>query len=141
MSFSVANAVGRLVEGRPGVLRDGADAKSYTDEFRRLIPHAKPRALVLADYRGVAVFPPAVADELARLMADMNPFIERSAILVDPAHATAVLQVGRVVTAAHNELRRRFSDRVALQQWLGEVATAAELARVVAFLDEGERTP
>ena len=138
MSYSVANASGRLVEGRPGILRDAADAKRYTDEFRRLIPLANPRAIVLADYRGVAIFPPDVADVLARLMADMNPFIERSAILVDPAHATAVLQVGRVVSAAHNEQRRRFSDRVELERWLGEIATPGELARARAFLDEGE---
>ncbi|CAN5781721.1 hypothetical protein BH09MYX1_BH09MYX1_19270 [soil metagenome] len=138
MSFSVTLAAPRIACGRPGLLRDRAQALAYCNEFRRLIPTAKPKAIIVADYRGVAIFPPDVAEELARLMSDMNPLIERSAILVDPSHATAALQVGRVVQASHNENRRRLTSRADLETWVGEIATLAELGRIRAFLDEGD---
>lgn len=116
MSWVVERVVGRLVTGRPQILRDreGARATSF----------------------GASVFPPDVADELAKLMAEMNTHILRSAILIGGDHATAALQVGRVVKEAHNESRRRFSERAELEGWLAEVATPDELTRVRAFLDE-----
>jgi hypothetical protein len=131
--WTVEVRVGRLVEGRPLALKTKEDAIAYADAFRRLVPGLK-RGVICADYRAVAVFPPVVADELARLMSDMNPYIERSAILVAAEHATNALQVQRVVRETHNENRRRFTDRNELEHWLGEVLTPAEQARLKEFL-------
>ena len=125
--------VGRLVEGRPLALKTREDAIGYCDAFRRVVP-ALGHAVICADYRVVSVFAPEVADELARLMVDMNQYIDRSAILVAPEHATNVLQVQRVVRESHNENRRRFSDPAELQRWLAEVLAPAEQARLKEFL-------
>jgi hypothetical protein len=131
----VAVKVGRVVEGRPLVLKTRAAAVAYCAEFRRLVPPLR-RAVICADYRAIAVFAPEVAEELKSLLADMNPFIERSAILVAPEHATGVLQVGRVVKETHHESRRRFTDAAEMSAWLGELLTPAESARVAEFLAE-----
>ncbi len=125
--------VGRLVEGRPLALKTREDAVGYCDAFRRIVPGAR-RVVICADYRAVSVFAPEIADELARLMVDMNQYIERSAILVAPDHATNVLQVQRVVRESHNENRRRFTDAAELQRWLAEVLSPAEQARLKEFL-------
>jgi hypothetical protein len=136
-NWVVERRVDRLVEGRVVVLEPGDDVRAYCDEFRRLIRTSPGDVLVCADYRRVAIFPPAVADELKRLMIDMNPRVERSAILVAPAHATNALQVERVVREAQLASRRRFEDKDALLAWMREVATPAENARLEAFLAEG----
>ena len=125
--------VGRVVEGRPFDLATREDAASYCAEFRRLVPPLK-RAVICADYRAITVFPPHAADELARLMADMNPYIERSGVLVAPDHATNALQVHRFVRETHHESRRRFLDPDEMARWLGEILTPPERERVVSFL-------
>jgi hypothetical protein len=134
--FVVAIRAGRVVEGRPSVLKTRAQAIAYCDEFRRYVPSAKPKAIIVADYRAIPIFPPEVADELQRLMTEMNPWVERSAVLVAPDHATNALQVARVVREARNDRRRSFTDAGALASWLGEVLTREEQARVEAFLAE-----
>jgi hypothetical protein len=131
--WTVAVNVGRLVEGRPVALRTRADAVSYCAEFRRLVPPLR-RVVVCADYRAVAVFPPDVANELARLMTDMNPYIERSGVLVAAEHATGALQVQRFVREAHLDDRRRFTDANEMLDWLGEVLTTGERERAAKFL-------
>lgn len=131
----VAVKVGRVVEGRPLVLKTREAAAAYCAEFRRLVPPLG-RAIICADYRAISVFAPEVAEELKSLLEDMNPFIERSAVLVAPDHATGVMQVGRVVKETHNQQRRRFTDVAKMLVWLEEVLTPAESARVTAFLAE-----
>lgn len=132
-SWTIAVNVGRLVEGRPLSLRTRHDAIAYCAEFRLLVPPLRS-AVICADYRNVTVFPPDVADELARLMTEMNPYIERSAILVSAEHATNALQIQRVVRETHNENRRRFTDAHELARWLGEVLGPHERERLAQFL-------
>lgn len=134
--FVVGIRSGRVVEGRPFVLKTREQAVAYCDEFRRHVTAAHPKAVIVADYRAIPVFAPDVADELQRLMTDMNRFVERSAILVAKEHATNALQVARVVREAHNEQRRRFTDPRELVVWLAEIVTPAERARIQAFLAE-----
>ncbi len=131
--WTIAVNAGRLVEGRPHSLRTKHDAIAYCAEYRLLVPPLR-RAVICADYREISVFPPEVADELARLMGDMNPYVERSAILVAPEHATNALQVNRFVQETRNESRRRFTDTHQLARWLGEVLDSNERERLVQFL-------
>lgn len=130
----VQHNVGRLVEGRPLGLRTPEEARAYCDAFRTAVVGVGRRVVVCADYRHVGVFPPFAADALQALMRDMNDLVERSAIAVAPEHATASLQVGRVVARAGHPSRRRFEDVAELQVWLGEVLDPAEQARAAAFL-------
>ena len=132
-NWVIAVNAGRVVEGRPTELKTRDGAIAYCAEFRRLVPPLR-RAVICADYRLVPVFPPDVADELKRLYDDMNPYIERSAVLVAPEHATGVLQVGRVMKETGHVERRRFTDPAQVVAWLGEVLSRAETARVAAFL-------
>lgn len=132
-SWTIAVNAGRLVEGRPLSLRTRHDAIAYCAEFRLLVPPLR-RAVICADYRAIAVFPPEVADELSRLMADMNPYVERSAILISSDHATNALQINRVVRETQNENRRRFTNAHELARWLGEVLDPHERERLAHFL-------
>jgi hypothetical protein len=138
MSWIARATVGRVVVGRPVAPATLEDAVAYCNEFRALVP-AVPggRAVVCADYRRVTVFPPGVADELQRLMTDMNPHVERSAIVVAPENATAALQIGRVIREAHLETRRRFTLTNETIHWLSEVLSPAETAHVRGFLAAG----
>lgn len=135
--FIVQNRVGRLVEGRILELRTLDAATRYCDAFRRLVP-AGSRKVVCVDYRPVRVFPPEVAEELGRLMASMNDWVERAAILVAQEHSTNALQVERLARASGHPDRRRFFDASALQAWLTEVLTPEERARLATFLAEDE---
>lgn len=134
--WSAARRVGRLVEGRVDDLRDGADARHYAEEFKRVALAGPTPLVIIADYRKVKIFPPAATDELRALMEAMNPHVERSSVLVAPEHATHALQVDRVVREAHLDTRRRFTDAASLLAWIGEVLTPAESERARAFLAE-----
>lgn len=135
MTWIVDRQVGRLVEGRVFGFRDRDDARAYCDEFRIAVRKAHEN-IICADYRPISVFSPDAADELKKLMVDMNPLVVRSAILVAPSHATNALQVERVVRETKHDARRRFTDKDEMLAFLGEIATPDELARAKAFLEE-----
>ena len=132
--WTAQNRVGRLIEGRIQALRTQEEAVAYATEFHRLIRLVGEPVVICADYRAVGVFPPAVADELQKLMQATNPVIVRSAALVSVDHATNVMQVERVVRESGSSLRRKFVDQRGLQSWLGEILTPVEKDRLAAFL-------
>lgn len=125
---------GRVVMGRIASFDDDADAERYCDEWRRRAAELPGRFLVCADYRRVPVFSPAAAEALKHLMNELNPRVERSAMLVDAHHATHALQVNRLARETANDARRRFDNAESLAAWLGEVCRPDERAAVAAFL-------
>jgi hypothetical protein len=134
--FYVGHKVGRVMEGRPLVLKTVEGARRYCDEFRHLLRAQGTPSIVCADYRAVEVFPPAVVDELQRLMTEMNPFVERAAVLVSPEHPTNAMQVQRVVRETEHPGRRRFTSVAEAAAYLAEVLTREETERVQRFLSE-----
>lgn len=129
----VHHTIGRLIGGRITSMKTRADAVPYCDAFRSAVHGLSGKAVIFADYRKVTVFSPDVADELQTLMRDMNPHVERSAIVVAPEHSTHQLQVERVVREAHFASRRRFSDVDEACRWLAEVLSDPERRELERF--------
>ena len=130
----VHHSIGRLVAGRIASMKTRADAIPYANAFRVAVKGLGAKAVIFADYRRVSVFSPEVADELQMLMKDMNPYVDRSAVLVAAEHATHSLQVERVVREAQLASRRRFTDLADAVNWLGEILTEPERRDLEQFI-------
>lgn len=81
------------------------------------------------------VFPPAVAEGLAKLLSGAASHVERSAYLIGES-AVFSLQVERVIRDANNPNRRAFRNGNELVHWLGEVLTFAEKKQLELFVRE-----
>ena len=140
----VARSVGRLVEVRFGTLQSVQAVKSLgialAQTMRKSAGELNGGTLVCADWRGVRVLAPEVAESFSALMKQGNPHVLRSAALIG-THAIFGLQVERVLRDANHPTRRAFRDGEELLRWLGEVGTAEECARARQFLLEAELTP
>jgi hypothetical protein len=79
-----------------------------------------------------------LADGILGIMNLANPYLLRSANLVRADMPTAVLQVVRLVTEAQLKVRRIFTSPNHLSEWLREVTTAEEQARLTLFLARGD---
>jgi len=124
--------------GRIVAFEDDDDAERYCAEWRRRAAEIEGKMLVCADYRRVPVFSPAAAESLKQLMAELGPRVERSAMLVERAHATHALQVSRLARETAHEARRRFDDLEAMVAWLQELCSSDESDAMCRFL-EGEK--
>lgn len=101
-------------------------------EYARI---AEPtRIVIAADWRACRVLTPAVSERVVAMLVASNPRLERSAILHNADQATSVLQVLRLVREAQLPHRRVFTDANEMEDWLGEVITPVERARVKALL-------
>ena len=126
--------VGCLVEIRVGRLATLADVEAQGSEVRAAIARAGSRVVICADHRRGAPLSPQLADAWSRSMRSVNPFVRRSAILVDPENTTYNLQLERVIQCAQNPTRRLFYDRRALFAWVEDALTPAERTELRAFL-------
>ncbi len=91
---------------------------------------------VAVDLRQAQVFPPQITERFIGLMSQLNPRLLRSAILINES-AVLGLQAERAMETAGHANRRAFRDPLELEQWLGEVLTEPEQARLRLFLLEG----
>ena len=92
------------------------------------------RLVIAADWRNCRLFGDEVAARTMQMLTGTAGRIERSAILHGTDHATAVLQVFRLVKEAHQNHRQLFTDKSEMERWLGEVLTDPERARLHTFL-------
>lgn len=136
--FALSSRAGRLIEIRLWRLRDTDDLSalgaSIDHEARRL----PSRALIFADHRRASPIPPCVADSWSRCMRAHKENVVLSAILLERSNETFNLQIERVVRCAWNPARRVFYDGRELRDWLGQVGSEAELARLDELLAERE---
>jgi hypothetical protein len=137
----VARSVGRLVEVRFGTLQSVEAVKALGVALAQTVSKSSVEAnggtLVCADWRGIRVLAPEVAESLSALMKQGNQHVLRSAALIG-THAIFGLQVERVIRDAHHPARRAFRAGEELLRWLGEVGTAEECQRARQFLLEAE---
>ncbi len=132
----------RVVEGRLLEIdvANGYQKVSDVDEMIAMIRAAvamvpEPTRLVIAaDWRKCRLFGEDVAARATQMLIGSAERIERSAILHGTDHATAVLQVFRLVKEASQTHRQLFTDMQEMERWLGEVLNDAERARLHAFL-------
>ena len=107
---------------------------------RNAILHGVPVDLV-ADWRlcNQLVLATDLADGILGVMNLANPYVLRSANLVRSDMPTALMQVMRLVSEAQLKVRRIFSSPNDLSEWLREVTTAEEQARLTLLLARGDR--
>ena len=128
--------VGRLLEIRVDAgYRSPAGVDAMIAMVKNLLAPLSPheRIVIAADWRRCAVLGAGTA-ERAVAMFNSNPRILRSGILIMPDSPTALMQVMRLVSEAKLADRRVFTSPEAQMQWLGEVTTPKEQARLGAFL-------
>jgi hypothetical protein len=132
--------VGRLLEIR---VVKGYETADDVDQMIRMIGAcvtalpADVRHVTVADWRLCKVLANDAADRAVEMMRGTNPRTERSAVLHSTDSPTAVMQFLRLVRESEHPRRRLFSDKAALLDWIGEVATPEELRRAQEFLGQG----
>jgi hypothetical protein len=132
--FSLEHRAGRLIETRASSVVTLEEVAAVGARFGEVVSKLVGQVVICADYRGLRVQSPDVAEKFVAMLIAANPCIERSAMLCSPDHATALLQIERAVKQAAKPSRRTFREAAEVSAWLGAVLTAEECARVSSFL-------
>ena len=127
--------VGRLVEVHVRRLTSVADVESVHAEILHAIgPPSAPDCILCVDCRAAAALPPGAVDAMSRSMREVNPRIERSAVLVDSSNSMFSLQAERAVQCAGKSERQVFSDVDEALEWLDRGLTEVERSELRKFL-------
>lgn len=128
--------VGRLIEVRAGGSFRVEDVDRMIAGLRSVMDAAPPNAkfVIAADWRAMNIMSPETAARARDMLMFVNPRLLRSGVLTAPEQSVANLQVVRLVREAENEVRRVFTDARKHHDWLAEVLTPPELARLNEFL-------
>ena len=106
----------------------------FSNRFREVVGKAHGKLVICADYRLLHPMAPDIANAWLGGLREMNPKLERSALLL-PAGAPAVrLQIERVLREAKHPGRRACSDAAEVKAWLSSCLDSAEQARLTQFL-------
>ena len=135
--------VGRLIEIRHDAgYQTRADMDTLMARMKLLLVGRSADApiVVVADWRlcNQLVLATDLADGILGVMNMANPCLLRSANLVRADMPTALMQVMRLVNQAQLKVRRIFTSPHDLSEWLREVTTAEEQARLTLFLARGD---
>jgi hypothetical protein len=132
--------VGRLIEVRHDAgysTPEEVDASIARMKVVAATLRPNERVIVAADWRRCSkVVGTLTADRLLAMMLFANPYVIRSTLLIRQDSPTAVMQLMRLVDEAKAKDRRMFTSADDLIDWLGEVSTPEEHARLRAFLSE-----
>jgi hypothetical protein len=130
---TVENVTGRLVEVRVAAPLSLDEVKQFVREHQAAIARIPERYIGVVDLFHADVFPVDVAQSLIELMSGMASRVERTAFLVGES-AVFAMQIERLIRNAANPNRRAFRDPGDLRNWLTEILTPTEAARLGEFL-------
>jgi hypothetical protein len=128
---------GRLVEIRFSPPITEEEIARFIQQARENPARFPGAYVVCVETSQLKLLTPPLVDKLVELMRPHNPKVERQAFLLRPGSAISFLQVDRMIREAGSSARRAFTDEESLKQWLGEVLTPAERARLGRFLAQG----
>ena len=134
--FTIQVKVGRFLECRILELRSTQELEALKTEARRVLDSTPGKVVACVDYRSLHLLHSEIASGWLQFLADANPKIERGAALISGEHAISRLQISRIVREARLSLRRVFDDVEALEDWLGQLLTPSERARLHEFIHE-----
>jgi hypothetical protein len=126
---------GRLVEVRVGRMGSLADIESLNTAVFAAVRSVGPGVVVCADHRFASPLPSDLADVWAGAMRRANRSLIRGAILLDSTNVTFNLQIARIVQCAGSDMRRVFTAREALYEWLDAGLTEVERVALRSFID------
>jgi transposase len=132
--YSVAKPVGALLEIRVSSPLTMDDTMACFKQIYKTMPRGV-MSRVIVDARGLRIVDPAVVDAIIVMMRQDNPWVERNAFLM-PESALIGIQSERMLKELGTSNRRSFHERTAAEEWLGEVCSIEERARLARFLDE-----
>lgn len=128
--------VGRLLEIRVSKgYHTPEDVDAMMEAMRACVQqlsHAKH--VTVADWRACKLMSAAACERATQMFLASNPTTERAAILCSEQSPTAVWQFLRLVSTGDNPNRRLSKSVAEVVEWLGEVLTPEERARLEAFL-------
>jgi hypothetical protein len=130
---------GRLLEIRIDAgYRTADDVDRVFDAIEREVGKLPPatRTAAVADWRHCPVMSTEASARLLERLVRLSPRTERSSALVSTDSPTAVLQFARLIREAGHPDRRMFHDADELYEWLKEILTPAEAARLRLFLGQ-----
>ena len=138
-----SRVVGRLIEIRHDAgyqMRSDMDTLMARMKLLLVGRSVDAPIVVVADWRlcNQLVLATDLADGILGVMNLANPYLLRSANLVRADMPTALMQVVRLVSEAQLKVRRIFTSPNDLSEWLREVTTAEEQARLTLFLARGD---
>jgi len=134
--YHVENPAGRLIEVKLASPLSVDEVQQFAQKHIALmqkIPGGKYVGLV--NLLEAYVFPPAVAESLAKLLSGAASHVERSAYLIGES-AVFSLQVERVIRDANNPNRRAFRHAPEAVTWLSEILTPGERREAERFVRE-----
>jgi hypothetical protein len=130
----VAMRVGRLFEVRVAGAVTRADVDDHVAKMRAALVSAPDKRVAIVGVHALEVMGPGAADRFLEVMRAANTSLARSAYLLPLNNTTLGLQMWRLLQEAGNPARRSFTDRPALEGWLGEELEPSEKQRLRAFL-------
>jgi hypothetical protein len=92
--------------------------------------------VTVADWRQCVLMSGEAAARFQEGMAQTNPNVLRAAALASKTSPSTVMQFLRIIRDSDHEDRRLFFEEVPLLQWLAQVLTPIETARLRQFLRE-----
>jgi hypothetical protein len=95
-----------------------------------------PQHVTIADWRKCVLMSAEAATRLQEGMAKTNPTVLRAAALASRSSPSAVMQFLRIVRDSQHEGRKLFFEEEPVVEWLGQVLTVTETARLRQFLQE-----
>ena len=134
-NFDIQARVGRLVEVWAEGLSSAAELHAFARRFRAAM-EAGPRRVVCADYRALDVVVPEVWRAWVQGMQQVNPQLERSALILPRHNLPLRTQVERALAEAAHSERRICLDAAEAKEWLWGRLDKAERKRLLEFLAE-----
>jgi hypothetical protein len=143
---TVEMKMGRLLEIRvKSGFRTVADVDAMFQQVAVVVAANRPatahgapsqKHVTVADWRQCVLMSSEAAARLQEGMAQTNPNVLRAAALASRHSPSAVMQFLRIIRDSDHDGRRLFFEEVPLLQWLAQVLTPIETARLRQFLRE-----
>lgn len=124
------------MEARVTWLSTPADVDAYVAVSAQWVAKCRQRVILCADHRPVMIYPPEIADRFIGTLRNMNPKLERVALVVTRSNATLAMQLERLVRAAEFDGRRVCYTPEDAVSYLSGCLNVTETGRLRAFLAE-----
>jgi hypothetical protein len=132
---TLKRSVGRLVECRSRGEVSLQTAMELAGQVRSILEPLDGSILAVADGRNTEPFPDPIAQRIRGALEQLNPMVERGAILVGGRPLYDV-QIESILVASRHPRERTFREVEELIAFLSETATVEEQRRMVQFFAE-----
>ena len=130
--FTVRVLAGRLLGTRAGNMHLRSDWADFRRQIHLIVRDSATPLVACTDLRGIHELPEEVHGLLVSGMRELNPWIDRSAILLPST--TLGLTVDRLLRAARSEARQTFRHSADVKAWLSSCLSPVERLHLDAFL-------